>query len=192
MVSSLFCGEAKGDKSADERLMVRYNFKLKYASQRLVEKYGVDYWMLENPSTAVLNDGAKLHIGGTPDSEPYRPYGIHQNGLTRVTVNWNDGEIEYQRKSNTLLVEQWDYKGLHILENGDRLKIIHPNEKTIVWDGVIELKPFQLFTEHVNGVWIHADQNGFPGKNGLNSSSMVSLPNCKFLHRNGWDIYIKG
>lgn len=161
LVSSLYCGEEKGDLSADKRLMERYNFKIKYAAQRLDEKYGANNWKIEGGLLKViLNDGTHLHFGSTPTTEPDRPYGISQNDLTRVTVTWDDGTIEYQRKSDTLLVEAWDYKGLHILKDGDKLKISHPTEKVLVWDGVIELKPLGLFTEHADGMWIHADQKG--------------------------------
>lgn len=158
-ISSLYCGEVKGDLSADKRLMNRYKFKIKYAAQRLDEIYGINNWKLEGGlSNVILKDGTHLSFGVTPSSEPNRPYGIPQNGLTMVTVEWDDGTIEYQRKSDTLLVEQWDYKGLHILKNGDKLKIVHPIEKSLIWYGVIELKPHKLFTEQANGMWIHADQ----------------------------------
>jgi hypothetical protein len=98
------------------------------------------------------------NAGSTPRSEPGRPYGIPQNGLTRVTVNWEGGGVEYQRKSDTLLIEKWDYEGLHILENGDKLEIIHPVEKSVVWSGIVKLIPCNPFAEHVRGMWIHADQ----------------------------------
>ncbi len=160
-ISSLFCGEERGDLSADKRLMDKYNFKIKYAAQQLNEMYGVNNWRIEGGlSKIILNDGTLLSFGCTPDTEPTRPYVIPQNGITRVTINWDNGEIEYQRKSDTLLVEQWSYKGLHVLKNGDKLKILHPLEKTIVWDSVIELKPYYPFNEHVDGWWIHADQKG--------------------------------
>jgi hypothetical protein len=65
--------------------------------------------------------------------------------------------------------ERWDYKGLHCLKNGDRLKIFSP-EGTIYWEGEINLKPYPVFTENVGvqdessdtclGLWIHADQTG--------------------------------
>lgn len=131
-LSSLFCGERRGDRSADQRLMKRYGFLIKYTNQG----------------------------GGTPTTEPKRPFGIPQNGLTRVTVKWANGEVEFGRRSDTLLVEHWDYKGLHILKNGDSLQIIDPIEKSVVWEGVVELKSYGVFTEHARGFWIHADQMG--------------------------------
>ena len=160
--STLYCGEAGGDLSADKRLMIRYGLKIKYVKQQLDECYGENNWKWGggSPHSILLADGTCVHIGLSPKSDPGRPYGIPQNGLTRVTVKWEDGEIEYHRKSDTLLVELWSYDGLHVLKNGDRLKVIHPTEKTIVWDGVIELKSFPVFTEHANGRWIHADQTG--------------------------------
>lgn len=161
LASSLYRGEEKGDLFADKRLMERYNFKIKYTAQRLNETYGANNWRLEGGlSNVILKDGTQLHFGSTPTTEPSRPYGIPQSGITRVTVKWDDGTIEYQRRSDTILVEQWDYKGLHVLKNGDRLRIIYPTEKSVAWDGVIELKQVNLFTEHANGLWIHADQIG--------------------------------
>lgn len=56
---------------------------------------------------------------------------------------------------------QYDYKGLHLLGNGDRLVIYDKkDQKNIVWDGVIDLVMHGLFTEHAQGYWIHADQAG--------------------------------
>ena len=56
--------------------------------------------------------------------------------------------------------EKWDYKGLHILETGDYLKIFAPGENSekIYWEGKIALKTFSLFTEHASGMWIHSEQ----------------------------------
>lgn len=57
--------------------------------------------------------------------------------------------------------EQWSYEGLHILKDGDSLTIYSKeNAEETVWDGEISLKRHPLFTEHVGGLWIHADQNG--------------------------------
>ncbi|MBU0460754.1 MAG: hypothetical protein KKH52_01165 [Nanoarchaeota archaeon] len=56
--------------------------------------------------------------------------------------------------------ETWDYKGLHILENGDYLTIYHPKKNKTVWSGVIALEQHPLFTENASGFWIHADQIG--------------------------------
>jgi len=57
--------------------------------------------------------------------------------------------------------DEWSYKGLHILKNGDKLTvydIARPNE--VVWSGVISLKQYPPFTEDAFGYWIHADQIG--------------------------------
>ncbi len=32
----------------------------------------------------------------------------------------------------------------------------------VLWDGVVSLKRFPLFTEHANGLWIHSEQIGIP------------------------------
>lgn len=57
--------------------------------------------------------------------------------------------------------DAWDYKGLHILKDGDQLTIYNRDDKEkIEWSGIISLKQHPLFTEDAFGWWIHADQNG--------------------------------
>lgn len=57
--------------------------------------------------------------------------------------------------------DHWDIAGLHILEDGDQLTIFDKdNPEKILWEGVIKLKRFPVFTEHVFGLWIHSDQEG--------------------------------
>lgn len=156
--SSLFRGERRGDREADKRLAEKYGFTIKYAADRLDERYGEDNWELEDPSTAVLSDGTRVSYGGTPITEPTRPYGLGE--LTRVTVEWEDGKVE-QRLSDSLLVETRDYEGLHILRDGDYLKIYdRENSEEIIWEGEIDLIEFPVFSEHVFGLWIHAEQKG--------------------------------
>ena len=60
-------------------------------------------------------------------------------------------------------VEIYLYEGMHILENGDRLKIFDKNDpEEIVWEGEVSLKCYRTFTESAFGFWIHADQKGVP------------------------------
>ena len=56
----------------------------------------------------------------------------------------------------------WSYEGLHILEDGDYLTIFDKqNPQKIVWEGVIQLRQYDPFTEATScGMWIHADQEG--------------------------------
>ena len=131
------------------------------AREGMNERHGEGNWHLENSSTAVTSDGTRWNYGGTPSTEPPRPYGIPQNGLTRATVEWEDGVSEQKRlSSNTLLVTRWSYEGLHLLKDGDHLTIYHPDNNNEVWSGVIALKQHPLFTEDASGLWIHADQIG--------------------------------
>lgn len=67
------------------------------------------------------------------------------------------GEHDFQLVSK----DNWCYEGLHILGNGDHLKIFS-KEKTegVIWEGEINLKQHELFTEHAGGLWIHSDQIG--------------------------------
>ena len=161
LISSLYCGEENGDLSADKRLMDKFGFKIKYAEQRLDEEYGVNNWRIDGKlPRVILKDGTRLHFGGTPSTVPSRPYGIPQNGLTRVTVNWDDGQVENFRKSDSLLIRRFDLNGLHVLKNGDKLKIIHPDKDKVIWQGEIDLKSYPVFKESANGAWIHADQKG--------------------------------
>lgn len=116
-ISSLFCGEQNGDLEADKRLAKKYNFKIKYSVERLNETYGQGNWKIDRQlPNVILKDGTLLHFGDTPNTIPSRPYGIPQGGKTRVTVNWNDGGVQHEILSDDLLVEQSDYKGLHMLK----------------------------------------------------------------------------
>lgn len=64
---------------------------------------------------------------------------------------------------------RWSYEGLHVLTDGDHLKIFNP-DGSVYWEGEIKLKRHPLFTETVDvgdedtktalGFWIHADQDG--------------------------------
>jgi len=140
--SSLYCGEERGDREADKRLMDKYGFVIKYAADRMNEDYGERNWRLESPSTAVTSDGTRVFFGGTPNTEPeQRPYGVSAGALTRATVEWEDGAVE-QRLSNSLLVRSFSYEGLHILKSGDELTVYDKsNPSRIVWNGIIQLRP---------------------------------------------------
>lgn len=55
----------------------------------------------------------------------------------------------------------WSYKGTHILKNGDLLTVYDKDEPNrIIWSGIITLREYGLFQEHVFNCWIHADQEG--------------------------------
>jgi hypothetical protein len=159
-ISSLFNGEHKGDREADARLMERYGFTMKYAADRMNEAVGEGNWTLEEPTTAVANDGKRYHYGGTPHAE--RPYGVRPGEITRGTVIWEDGE-EDVRTSAELLVEQWSYEGLHYLKDGDYLRIFDREDPSqVVWEGTIRLRQHEPFAESAFGYWIHADHEGVP------------------------------
>ncbi len=151
-ISSLFCGEEKGDLDADKRLMKKYEFSLKYTGERANEKYGVGNWKFTNQTTKIeLKDGTLVSMGGIPTSIPSRPYGIPKDGLTRVTVKWNNGMEEKQRLSNTLLVEQWSYEGLYRLKETDYLKVKDADTNEIICEGQIDLIPLKLFSQTKKG-----------------------------------------
>ena len=55
----------------------------------------------------------------------------------------------------------WSYEGLHVLSDGDSLTIFDIDDpKKVLWEGKIDFKRFDLFTEDAQGMWIHADQKG--------------------------------
>ena len=57
--------------------------------------------------------------------------------------------------------DQFDYKGLHLLEDGDHLTIYaKESSKKVVWSGKISLKQHPNFTQSVFRWWIHAEQEG--------------------------------
>jgi hypothetical protein len=107
--------------------------------------------------------GFELEYGnmGTPKTTPWRPYGISRGQPTRADILWEDGERE-QRRSETLLVERWEYEGLHLLKTGDVLTIFEQDTpQKVRWQGEIELVQLPLFTEDALGYWIHADMKGW-------------------------------
>lgn len=158
ILSSLFCGEERGDKDADKRLMEKYDFKIKYATERMDEMYGKGKWHLEDSNTAIAPDGSRIFFGGTPHSD--RPYGLAFGDVTRNIVEWEDGVVE-ERFSPTLLKEAWSYEGLHVLEDGDELTIYDKEDtEKVVWQGTIALTPFSVFQDSAYGMWIHNDQIG--------------------------------
>lgn len=55
----------------------------------------------------------------------------------------------------------WSYEGLHVLKNGDHLRVFDKDDPTkLIWEGDIQLDPVGLFQEHAYNFWIHADQHG--------------------------------
>ena len=151
-ISSLFCGEINGDLEADKRLSEKYSFRIKYSVERLNETYGYGNWKIDRElPNVILKDGTLLHFGDTPTTIPSRPYGISQNGKTRITVKWNDGTTEYQVLSDHLLVEQWDIKGLHMLKDKDILKVFDPKTKNIISEGQLNEIPLTVFSQTMKG-----------------------------------------
>jgi hypothetical protein len=160
-ISSLFCGELKGDLEADNRLSKKYNFRFKYSEERLNETYGKGNWSIDkNLPNVILTDGTKLHVGDHPSTEPQRPYGIRYNTIVRVSVDWNDGIIEQNKLVSELFIERWDYKGLHSLKDEDILTVFDPKTNLKIVENTvnqISLKTYsQTLDEHFdssNSIW---------------------------------------
>jgi len=169
-LSSLYLGEKSGDLLADKRLMERYDFEIKYQKKQLMEElnklYGLGDWRIDDKYlgeslAVILPNGNRAYFGYEPKSE--RPYELSEGCLTKVTVKWDNGEIENDRLSDTLLLESWDFDGLHILNNDDLLTILNPKDCSIVWSGKIDLIKFyseQLYSEQriANGQLIASEQ----------------------------------
>lgn len=151
-ISSLFCGEEKGDFNADERLMGKYNFRMKYTKDKADDIYGAGNWKFTKLySEIMLNNGNIVMMGGTPYCEPERPYPIPLAEFSRVTINWNDGTTETKRLSDTLLVERGSYEGLNILKETDYLKVKDQITGEIISEGQIDLIPLRTFSQTKKG-----------------------------------------
>lgn len=149
-ISSLFKGEVYGDLNADKRLMLKYDFKIKYTHDRADELYGKGNWSFTGHNKEImLKDGSKTSFGIT--CHPKRPYGIPMAECSRVTVTWENGETETNRLSNTLLVKQWGYNALVFLKETDYLKIKVPCQDEIICEGRINSIPLKTFSNEING-----------------------------------------
>jgi hypothetical protein len=152
-ISSLFQGEIQGDLNADKRLMRKYNFAIKYVKDKADEKYGSNNWNFTgHRRDIVLKDGSVISMGTSPSTVPERPYHIPLSDFSRVTVAWENGTIETERLTNSLLVEGWGgYEALHILKETDYLKIKSLDSNKIICEGQINLIPLKLFSDTVKG-----------------------------------------
>jgi len=152
-ISSLFRGEIQGNLNADERLMKKFNFIIKYVKNRADEEYGVNNWKFTGHNRdIVLKNGNIISMGESPSSIPQRPYHIPMSESSRVTVTWNDGTIETKRLSNTLLVESWGgYEALNLLEDTDYLKVLLPDSDKILCEGQINLIRLKTFSHKKKG-----------------------------------------
>ncbi len=162
-ISSLWCGEEKGDFEADKQLMEKYNFKLYYTKEKADRLYGKENWkFIKSNSRIQLKNGKIVIMGGRPESSPQRPYLIPSPALVRVTVNWNDGTIEKQRLASTLFVEQWSNEGLNILKEDDFLRVLKPNSNEVISEGFVGKIPLKVFSHTLD---YHFSQKSVNWKN---------------------------
>jgi hypothetical protein len=151
-ISSLYCGELKGDREADNRLSKKYDFRFKYSEERLDESYGKGNWAIDQVlPNVILKDGTKLIFSDHPSTEPQRPYGIPNDAIVRVTVDWNDGIIEHQKLVSELLIERWDYKGLHSLKEDDIITVYEPKSGLKINENVVFQIPLKTFSQTLDG-----------------------------------------
>ena len=83
------------------------------------------------------------------------------SGIKKSIVKIKNECLTNQHKFELAGKEDWGWKGLHILYNGDRLTILDKaNPMYIVWKGVIKHRVHKLFTKDVFEYWIHTEQKG--------------------------------
>lgn len=159
-ISSLFKGEIHGDLNADERLMRKYNFRIKYVKDRADEEYGLNNWKFTGHNRdIILKNGNVISMGETPTCIPIRPYLIPVSELSRVTVIWDDGTIETKRPSNTLRVESWGgHEAVNLLEGADYLKVLSPDSEKIVCEGQVDQIPLKTFSHKIKGHFENANE----------------------------------
>lgn len=60
--------------------------------------------------------------------------------ISLLDITWEDEKTDTARPSNTVLIEQWGYDGLLMLNNGDNLNIFEKGiGSTALWEGTVEL-----------------------------------------------------
>lgn len=161
-LSSLYKGEHTGDHSTDQRLALKYNFKIAYAAERLDAKFGSGNWKINEDLTHVtLNDGSSIYFGDQPQTFPHRPYGITHDTKMRVSVDWNNGTSDNNIPVHEVLVEIWDFKGLHRFENSDYVTVYDHDSKTVMAEGFIQDFRLNIFSstyeghfEKANAEWV--------------------------------------
>ncbi len=78
---------------------------------------------------------------------------------------WAFQDERFIAPNSTNFSNVWSYDGLHVLKDGDELAIFSKeNSSEVVWSGKISLHSLPCFSEHAEGFWIHADQNGIDRK----------------------------
>lgn len=70
------------------------------------------------------------------------------------------GSWAFQDEAHIKPDGSWSYDGLHILKNGDHLTILNPQDGDPIWDGIISLEQFPVFSQAINNLWVHSAQKG--------------------------------
>jgi len=130
-------------------------------------KVSFTYWsepydVKVGPNTTRREGGYRLYDEPHPELPEGSPGSLDES--------WNQKRNALALECYTLGHEKWElmhpdgvwsYEGLHVLHDGDALTVYDPDDpKSVVWDGVIKLKHYELFTQDAHGFWIHADQEG--------------------------------
>lgn len=135
------------------------------ADERLIHRWGER----ARPQVKKAKEGEAGYDEGHSYLTGTGSYGVTVGDVTVCIVSWDDGEPKDAtfERSDELHVERWSYEGLNILKTGDSLQIFAAGtdpekdpEIDVEWEGEVKLNDVPLFTEHANGMWIHADQEG--------------------------------
>lgn len=73
-----------------------------------------------------------------------------RNAIALVCYNEGHAEFEHMYPNGI-----WSSEGLHMLENGDRLKIWSTDKSQVFWEGEVRLIRIESFEHSVEGMWVN-------------------------------------
>jgi hypothetical protein len=128
-------------------------------------KVSFSYWIERGPKDK-SPEGYRYLSGymgyDRPQDLPEAPPKEDKNSLNNV---WTHALNEITRKCYENGHEGWEllhpngtwsYEGLHVLENGDSIRVYDKNDPTkLIWEGIVELDKFTVFKDDYEGWWIH-------------------------------------
>jgi hypothetical protein len=122
------------------------------------KRYIAGYHAFDEPQSGTLIDpatGVEFPVSDGP-GELDRTFMYSINATANECHDKGHAEWEFMYPDGIS-----SYEGLHVLNDGDELTVYDKDDPShVVWQGTINLKHYDLFTEHVSGMWMHADQQG--------------------------------
>ena len=114
------------------------------------------FGLQDNRKVYDLNDKTKSGVTSKPETQINNSWVPTKGSIpiaehSRVTVKWDDNTIETKRLSSTLLVEQWSYEGLHMIEETDFLKVKDPNTGIIICEHQVNSIPLKVYSHSIKG-----------------------------------------